>query len=195
MTESEPTLEKKTPTCYRHPDRETWVTCGRCGKPLCPDCMMHGPVGVRCRECLLPQGKGIVLLEATQIRRAGRIAALVAVGWIFLLSAVTVIIGFTQVGLLKGGVWTPNILLSMIAGGMVGWVIWRICQRTWNAATIRTAALLGASIPVLATIVVSVLLVRLTGSTHFISLSFIIRALLATILSTGMALLLASNNT
>ena len=42
------------PTCYRHRDRETWVSCGRCGRPLCPDCVRHGPVGVRCDDCLRP---------------------------------------------------------------------------------------------------------------------------------------------
>ena len=27
------------------------MRCGECGKPICPDCMYHGPVGVRCAEC------------------------------------------------------------------------------------------------------------------------------------------------
>jgi membrane associated rhomboid family serine protease len=36
--------------CYRHPDRETMVTCSDCGRPICPDCMSFGPVGIRCPE-------------------------------------------------------------------------------------------------------------------------------------------------
>jgi membrane associated rhomboid family serine protease len=38
-------------TCYRHPDRETGVSCSNCGRPICPDCMRQTPVGIRCPEC------------------------------------------------------------------------------------------------------------------------------------------------
>jgi membrane associated rhomboid family serine protease len=37
--------------CYRHPDRETGVSCSSCGRPICPDCMTPTPVGMRCPEC------------------------------------------------------------------------------------------------------------------------------------------------
>ena len=36
--------------CYRHPDRETGVSCSECGRPICPDCMTFGPVGIRCPD-------------------------------------------------------------------------------------------------------------------------------------------------
>ena len=38
-------------TCYRHPSRETAVSCSNCGRPICPDCMTTSPVGMRCPEC------------------------------------------------------------------------------------------------------------------------------------------------
>ncbi|MGZ4480591.1 MAG: rhomboid family intramembrane serine protease, partial [Gaiellales bacterium] len=38
-------------TCYRHPDRETSVACSNCGRPICPECMTHAAVGIRCPEC------------------------------------------------------------------------------------------------------------------------------------------------
>src|SRR4029079_8791941 len=38
-------------TCYRHPNRETAVSCSSCGRPICPDCMTPTPVGMRCPEC------------------------------------------------------------------------------------------------------------------------------------------------
>jgi membrane associated rhomboid family serine protease len=38
-------------TCYRHPTRETGVSCSSCGRPICPDCMTTTPVGMRCPEC------------------------------------------------------------------------------------------------------------------------------------------------
>src|SRR4051794_8271240 len=38
-------------TCYRHPSRETGVSCSNCGNPICPDCMTPTPVGMRCPDC------------------------------------------------------------------------------------------------------------------------------------------------
>src|SRR4029450_11487114 len=38
-------------TCYRHPSRQTGVSCSNCGKPICPDCMTATPVGMRCPDC------------------------------------------------------------------------------------------------------------------------------------------------
>lgn len=40
------------PTCYRHPDRETYVRCQRCERPICPDCMREAAVGHQCVECV-----------------------------------------------------------------------------------------------------------------------------------------------
>jgi membrane associated rhomboid family serine protease len=37
--------------CYRHPGRETGVSCSNCGRPICPDCMTATQVGMRCPEC------------------------------------------------------------------------------------------------------------------------------------------------
>jgi membrane associated rhomboid family serine protease len=41
----------ETQTCYRHPSRETRVSCSSCGRPICPECMTPTPVGMRCPEC------------------------------------------------------------------------------------------------------------------------------------------------
>jgi membrane associated rhomboid family serine protease len=43
-----PTIER----CYRHSDVETGVHCTRCGRPICPDCMIPAPVGHQCPECV-----------------------------------------------------------------------------------------------------------------------------------------------
>jgi hypothetical protein len=37
--------------CATHPSIETELACSRCGKPICPRCLVITPVGARCREC------------------------------------------------------------------------------------------------------------------------------------------------
>jgi membrane associated rhomboid family serine protease len=41
-----------TERCYRHPDVETGVHCTRCGKAICPACMIPAPVGHHCPDCV-----------------------------------------------------------------------------------------------------------------------------------------------
>jgi membrane associated rhomboid family serine protease len=40
----------ETPHCYRHPGRETLVSCSECGRPICEECMTFAPVGIKCPE-------------------------------------------------------------------------------------------------------------------------------------------------
>ncbi len=37
--------------CVNHPKRETLLRCNKCNKPICPECAIRHPVGLRCREC------------------------------------------------------------------------------------------------------------------------------------------------
>lgn len=47
------------PTCYRHPSRETYIQCTRCGKNICPDCMRQASVGFQCPQCVREGSKGM----------------------------------------------------------------------------------------------------------------------------------------
>lgn len=54
-------------TCYRHPSRETGVSCSNCGRPICPDCMTPTQVGMRCPECANQRTKVVRMREASRI--------------------------------------------------------------------------------------------------------------------------------
>ncbi|ADU46620.1 rhomboid family intramembrane serine protease [Intrasporangium calvum] len=38
--------------CPRHPDREAYVKCQRCGRPACPECQRPAAVGIQCVDCV-----------------------------------------------------------------------------------------------------------------------------------------------
>src|SRR5580700_1209945 len=44
------------PTCYRHAGRETYLSCTRCGRPACPECLRSAPVGQQCVDCVKEGG-------------------------------------------------------------------------------------------------------------------------------------------
>lgn len=43
--------DPETMPCAEHPDVATNLKCGKCGKPICPKCLVQTPVGARCRDC------------------------------------------------------------------------------------------------------------------------------------------------
>ncbi|HIY23017.1 MAG TPA: rhomboid family intramembrane serine protease, partial [Candidatus Brachybacterium merdigallinarum] len=42
---------QEQPVCPRHPDRISYVSCKRCGRPACPDCQRPTSVGILCVDC------------------------------------------------------------------------------------------------------------------------------------------------
>ena len=53
-------------TCYRHPGRETGVSCSNCERPICPDCMTTTSVGMRCPECARQRTKVRTMASVTE---------------------------------------------------------------------------------------------------------------------------------
>jgi membrane associated rhomboid family serine protease len=69
------------PTCYRHPGRPTYVSCVRCGRPACPDCLRPAAVGHQCLECIREGSKGA--RQATG-RFGGSVSAGARVTWVIM---------------------------------------------------------------------------------------------------------------
>lgn len=66
------------PACYRHPGRPTYVSCVRCGKPACPDCLRPAAVGHQCVDCIRSGNRGV--RQATG-RFGGAVTAQARVTW------------------------------------------------------------------------------------------------------------------
>jgi membrane associated rhomboid family serine protease len=58
--------------CYRHPDRETLLSCSQCERPICTECMSPAAVGIRCPECAGKAATGMA--QATRRRAVRNIA-------------------------------------------------------------------------------------------------------------------------
>jgi membrane associated rhomboid family serine protease len=83
--------------CYRHPDRETRVTCSECGRPICPDCMVFAPVGIRCPDHSgQPQG-------AARVTRGVRRASFAGAGAVVTKALVAINVGVYLLELGMGG--------------------------------------------------------------------------------------------
>jgi hypothetical protein len=77
-------VEPETTTqavCYRHPSRETAISCANCERPICTDCMVYTPVGIKCPDCARLPRSAIVRLKPD---RAARTIAAAAVGGLVL---------------------------------------------------------------------------------------------------------------
>jgi len=70
--------EQELPTCYRHTGRETYVSCVRCGRYACPDCMRSASVGQQCVECV---GEGARVTRQARTTFGGRPVTGAVVTW------------------------------------------------------------------------------------------------------------------
>src|ERR1700712_2390233 len=89
--EPPPALAAGPVTCFRHPDRPTKISCSRCGRPICPECMNDAPVGFHCPICV-KEGRASAPRTMTGARMA------------------------TQPGMISFGLVAVNVLVYLLHG-------------------------------------------------------------------------------
>jgi len=121
--------------CAAHPKVETNLRCGKCGKPICPKCMVQTAVGARCPECAR-------LYKLPTYR----------VSTVYYLRAAGTALGMAVVsGLLWGlaNTFIPFFFLNLLIGAGVGYAIGEVVSLAVNRKRGRgLAAVAGAGVVV-----------------------------------------------
>lgn len=143
MNEADPS------TCYRHPDRQSWTLCQRCGRTICPECQILAPVGVQCPECVAEAGGSVQWTPANtqQVKKKAaarrtpsrepsalstRFSQMIrpdgeapSLSWVF----AGAVIVLWVVGLFTSNL--PYVLLAAAPG--LGWQVWRFATAPFAA--------------------------------------------------------------
>jgi hypothetical protein len=121
--------------CAYHPDVETNLSCGKCGQPICPKCMVQTPVGARCPDCAKLAKLPTYRLSAKH----------------YLIAAGTAL-GMAIAGGFVWGVvreFLPYIFVNLLLAGVVGFAVGEVVGRSVNRKRGNWLALIGAvAIPI-----------------------------------------------
>lgn len=99
--------------CYRHPNRETRISCATCGRPICTECMRQTEVGIKCPDdAKPPRGARAGVMRTNQIAKTILTGLAVAVVGYF------VVLLIFQIGF-------GRLILSGLAGYGAGTLIHR----------------------------------------------------------------------
>ncbi|MGD0794136.1 MAG: B-box zinc finger protein [Dehalococcoidales bacterium] len=117
--------------CATHPDVLTNLRCGKCGKPICPKCMVQTPVGARCRECA----------------RLYKLPTFQVSGQYYLRAAGTALGLAVVIGLLWGFIEAvlPSYFFSLILAIGIGWVIGELVSLAVNRKRSSGLAVVGGA--------------------------------------------------
>jgi hypothetical protein len=115
--------------CATHPDVETNLRCGKCGKLICPRCLVQTPVGSRCRDCARLYKLPTYRVSAAHYLRAAGAALVLAV----------------ILGLAWGFIsrFLPFIYLNLLIAAGIGFAIGEVTGRAVNRKRGTGLAVIG----------------------------------------------------
>ena len=106
------TTDRSTDTCYRHPDRQSFILCQRCGRTICPECQIPAPVGFQCPECVAESRASAPRTRPAVVSRMRGLSASGAPVVTYSLIGVTVLVYLAQ--LLTGGLVTSLLFYAPV---------------------------------------------------------------------------------
>ena len=163
-------MSTNSSVCYRHPERESWVLCQRCGNTICGDCQRPAAVGFHCPDCVksaAPATAKVVSGNRLRLAMRGRTpvttALLVIIGLTYMAQfltndLVTAYLAFipeyalvepwrfVTVALVHGG------LMHILFNGYSLWVMGNLLERSLGStrfAGVFVASVIGGSLAVL----------------------------------------------
>ncbi len=136
-----PASEADVMYCYRHPDRETVLTCTQCGNPICHECIRPAFVGQLCPDCARERRPPNYQVTSSQLAIAASFAFVC-----------TLLVSFLVV-IALGGIFF-GFILALIFGPMYAEFLIRVLDRIIRAKRGRQMQLavglgmaLGALVP------------------------------------------------
>ncbi len=118
--------------CYRHPKRETRVSCATCGRPICTECMRQTEVGIKCPDdARLPRGARAGVMKTNQIAKTLLAGVGIAAVGVFVVAYVLFALPFT-------------LLISAAAGYGAGTLIYRAGGRNGGTVAILVSVVATA---------------------------------------------------
>ena len=122
----------ETMSCYRHPKRETRVSCATCGRPICTECMRQTAVGIKCPEdAQLPRSARAGVMKPNQVLKTLLVGAGIA------------LVGIPVVSLILS--LPLQLLISAAAGYGAGTLINRAGGRNGGSLAIAVSVVAAGS--------------------------------------------------